>query len=179
LSEATQNGRVVSLNANYEAGPLYVGVAAEKVYKGLYHDQGIYNTGVSYDLGVVKIMGYYAHTQYARSPTNAAGTASATTCPIASTTAANCFLGTNPGVYNRTSANVWEIGALTPIGGGNLKTGYIRVNPKGGDNLIQKFGIGYDYFLSKRTRVYADAGYAKEDRQTNNKIIALGMRHDF
>jgi predicted porin len=175
LSEATNLGRAEAVSATYEAGPLYVGVTGEKVYKGVNHGQGIWSIGGSYDLGVTKLYGLFA-----RSTFNLSGPASNGATPahlIGGPTGPGTAV---PGGTNGlTRAHVYEIGALTPIGGGNLKTGYIRDNPKGSGNTRQKFGLGYDYFLSKRTKIYLDGSYAKEEFRTNNKAIALGIRHDF
>lgn len=166
LSENTGLGRPMSINANYEAGPLFVGVNAERVYGGSYAEQGIYQVAASYDFGVTKLMGYFARSSYgARVAANGITTFS----PTVSTA----------GGANITHAKIYTIGALTPVGGGFIKANYLRVNPDGPSNLIQKVALGYDYLLSKRTRVYVDGSYAKEDLVSKSKLVAVGIRHDF
>jgi predicted porin len=175
LSEATNNGRVMSLNGNYEAGPLFIGLNAEKVYKGNYQDQHIYQIGASYDFGVTKIMAYGAQTNYgARVLGNGQTVFTGGTIPNSNGQVLNTINGAN-----RVKAKVYEIAAVTPIGGGALKTGFIQVSPDGPNNKIQKLGVGYDYFLSKRTKVYVDGAYAKEETLSKSKLVAVGMRHDF
>jgi predicted porin len=155
LSEATQNGRVNSVNLNYDSGPLYVGLNAEKVKGGLFRDQGLYQLGASYDLGFTKLMGYAAKSMFA---TNYGYTSPTT--PV-------------------TSAHIYQVGAITPVGGGAIKATYLWVDAKRANQDQRKLGLGYDYFLSKRTKLYADGSYTKQDLKTNNKTVALGIRHDF
>ena len=166
LSETTGFGRPMSINANYEAGPLFLGLNAEKLYKGSYQGQGLWQVGGSYDLGVTKLMAYWARSSYGA---RVAANGTTTFSPTLSTA----------GGANIVHAKVYSFGAVTPLGGGAVKAGYTRVNPDGANNLIQKLGLGYDYFLSKRTKVYIDGSYAKEDLVTKSKLIAVGMRHDF
>lgn len=89
------------------------------------------------------------------------------------------FVRSSYGANGNTHAKGINIGAVTPIGGGNLKAVYARVDPDGANNLRQKIGLGYDYFLSKRTNVYLDLGSAKEDTKTRSSAVAAGIRHDF
>ena len=76
-----------------------------------------------------------------------------------------------------------EVGLTAPIGAGVLKAAYYTEKPEGPTAATslheKKFGIGYDYFLSKRTRVYLDLSQGKQDTKTNNSAYMLGMRHDF
>jgi len=83
------------------------------------------------------------------------------------------------GVNNVNSNKYFFIGALAPIGGGALKAGYGRLDPQGTNNTQSKLGLGYDYPLSKRTNLYADVGWAKEDQKTNNSAYAVGIKHTF
>jgi predicted porin len=75
---------------------------------------------------------------------------------------------------------VYEIAATAPIGPGKLKAAYIRLTPES-DLKAQKFALGYDYPLSKRTNVYADVGQYKTDTAgtTNNRAVAFGVKHTF
>jgi predicted porin len=77
------------------------------------------------------------------------------------------------------SNKFWSLGALAPIGPGNLKAAYYKWDPEGSNNNRQKFGIGYDYPLSKRTNLYADLGYQKGDNLSSNTTYSFGAKHTF
>jgi predicted porin len=77
------------------------------------------------------------------------------------------------------SNKYWQIGALAPVGPGNVKAFYGRLDPAGANNVQNKLGLGYDYALSKRTNLYGDVSFAKEDQRTNNRAFALGVKHTF
>jgi predicted porin len=83
------------------------------------------------------------------------------------------------GAGGATKSKMFSLGVLAPIGPGNLKAAYYRVNPDGANNNRSKFGIGYDYYLSKRTNVYADLGSARADTLKNNTAWAFGLKHTF
>ena len=157
LSETTQKGRDMSGSFTYAAGPIYAAVGLERVYKGAMRGQGLINGAFHYDLGVVKLMAYYA-----RSKTAAA--AAGVTAPFG---------------VGRLRNNAFTLAALVPVGTGNIKVAYGRTDPSGSNNLRQKGAIGYDHFLSKRTNIYIDASGAKEDARRNNKAFAVGIKHLF
>lgn len=76
--------------------------------------------------------------------------------------------------------------ALTaPIGAGVLKAGWFRLDPTGADNNTTKVGLGYEYFLSKRTSIYADVGSADQEgrtgliERTRTTAVDLGLKHNF
>jgi predicted porin len=120
-----------------------------------------------YDLGFVKPMLYYARAK----------------------------VGTNASLTNKTIT----IGLLAPIGGGTVKAAYGRLTPDtatvsalnsvgAGNGRQQKFGLGYDYPLSKRTNLYADVSSARKAGTvanagvtsfSNNTAYALGVKHTF
>jgi len=161
LSEATQKGRDMAVSFVYAAGPIYAALGAERVYKGVMQKQGLMNAAFHYDLGVVKLMAYYARSK----------TATPTVLTNVNTIPA---LG-----VGRDRNNAFTLGALVPIGQGVLKAAYGRTDPARSNNIRQKLGVGYDYLLSKRTTIYADASGAKEDQRTNNKAFSVGLRHVF
>jgi predicted porin len=72
-----------------------------------------------------------------------------------------------------------SLGVSAPIGGGTLKAAYGRLDPAGGNNTQSKLGLGFDYALSKRTNLYADVGFGREDGMTNNTAYAVGVKHTF
>ena len=77
------------------------------------------------------------------------------------------------------------VGATAPVGPGSLKLGYGRYDPAGGNNLQQKFAVGYDYPLSKRTKLYADFSLSKQKGLITGRsyedynVVALGFQHNF
>lgn len=147
LSETSGVGRTNGFNVEYSAGPLYAGLGYEKVSKGTYDGRGVTNLALHYDLGVAKVMGYYASAKI--------------------------------GPLGATSSKMFSIGALAPVGPGNVKVAYFRVDPAGPNNNTSKIGLGYDYALSKRTGLYADLGMGKGDGLTSNTAYSLGVKHTF
>lgn len=72
------------------------------------------------------------------------------------------------------------IGATAKVGPGTAKVGYGRFDPSGGNNIQQKFAVGYDYPLSKRTRLYADYGTSRQKGNFSTyNAYALGLQHSF
>lgn len=90
------------------------------------------------------------------------------------------------GYYNRASVGpngdatntIFSIGARIPAAGGVVKAQYYN-RKNDDDSKLSKIGIGYDYPLSKRTNVYADAGFGKQDGADNRSAFALGVKHTF
>jgi predicted porin len=158
--------RDTGFNVEYGAGPIYAALAYEKLNGGptpAVDGNSLVNLAFHYDLGMVKPMLYYARAKL------------------------------NVGTATPTTNKMLMIGALAPIGGGNLKVAYGRetigaVDPatKG---KISKLGLGYDYPLSKRTNVYADVGFGRQGDDvsaggvvtsyTNNTAYAVGVKHTF
>jgi predicted porin len=63
----------------------------------------------------------------------------------------------------------WFVSATAPVGNFLLKATYGRtVEKQGTDDKASKFGIGVDYNLSKRTKLYAD--YARISQDNTSKI---------
>lgn len=62
-SETTGLGRNNGFNVEYAAGPLYAGFGYEKVTKGSNDGTGLTNFALHYNLGFVKLMGYYAQSK--------------------------------------------------------------------------------------------------------------------
>ena len=93
------------------------------------------------------------------------------------------------------------LGASAPLVGGtaHVSIGYMdaeaqkeyvaKFDPNGADLTRYTFGVGYEYPLSKRTTVYADAGYFKDemdygsdnwtDREPEGYQAAVGLVHYF
>ena len=81
---------------------------------------------------------------------------------------------------NGSSTNkMFSLAATAPLGSGLVKAQYYRLDPAGPNNNESKFGLGYDYQLSKRTGLYADLGIARANGLTNNNAYAFGVKHTF
>jgi predicted porin len=150
--------RMNGFNVEYGAGPIYAALGYEKLNKGpaITDGNSVVNLAFHYDLGVVKPMLYYARAK----------------------------VGVNGAATNK----YISIGALAPIGGGTLKAAYGRTTPDTNSLALigvangreTKAGIGYDYPLSKRTNVYADAQTTRKSGNfTNNNTVAAGLKHTF
>ncbi|HJV59933.1 MAG TPA: porin [Albitalea sp.] len=156
LGEAATS-RANGFNAEYAAGPIYAAFGYEKLNKGPVTTDGnsVANFAFHYDLGMIKPIFYYA-----RAKVTAGGVGGAAT---------NKF---------------WQLAALAPVGGGTIKAAYGRLDYDkvlfgGVDTKSSKLGLGYDYPLSKRTNLYADVGWAKQDNKSNNSAYAFGVKHTF
>lgn len=69
------------------------------------------------------------------------------------------------------------IGAIVPVGSGNVKLGYAR-NKLDSTTKASKFGLGYDYMLSKRTTLFTD--YARDSKVAAEKSgYDFGIKHSF
>ncbi len=73
---------------------------------------------------------------------------------------------------------ITEVGAAIPIGQGKLLAQYGQISQSIGSDR-KTFTVGYDYFLSKRTDVYAMAMSDKLSGQAKGNSLSLGMRHRF
>lgn len=155
-------GRDQGINAEYTAGPIYVGIAYDKISAGAASSAAapsgdgasLINIGAAYDFKFIRPMAYFA-----RSKT---------------------------GLGNSSTNKYAHVALTAPVGPGVVKALYSRLSPQGTVTGVQtagqrqtKIGAGYDYFFSKRTRVYSEFSQGKEDNRTNNNAWALGLRHEF
>lgn len=78
-----------------------------------------------------------------------------------------------------TKTKSWVLGANYTMGAGKFLAGYGQKNPDGVTKTKQ-FSLGYEYSLSKRTYIYADASN-KKGPTTPSSInhFALGVNHAF
>lgn len=129
--------RETGFNVEYTSGPLYAGFAYAQ------QDQGAVGTATNSGDGTSLVLVAVRYNfgvikpvvQYSRSE-----------------------LGPTGNLKN----DFWLFGATAPVGPVVVKAGYGRFDPAGGNNLQQKFAIGVDYPLSKRTKLYADASFSKQ-----------------
>lgn len=71
------------------------------------------------------------------------------------------------------------VGALIPMGAGKLKLSYNRLVPAGSNNRQSKLSAGYEHYLSKRTNIYTNVGFARQDARTNSQVYDVGIRMRF
>ena len=172
-------GRDQGINAEYTAGPIYVGVAYDKISGGLASNNtfttaatlqngdgaSLVNIGAAYDFKFVRPIVYFARSKN--------------------------------GLGNSATNKYAHVALTAPVGPGVVKALYSKLSPGGtvtaatgvaaaptttlqtAGQKQTKIGVGYDYFFSKRTRVYAEVSQGKEDNRTNNSAYALGVRHEF
>lgn len=156
-------GRNEGANVQYAAGPWWVGLGYNHSrQEGTPVKNRYANLGIAYDFGVVR--------------------------PIASYSAGNNNVAGNP------DTRTYLIGATAPLGQGRVRTVVARydaavgqnfnaTNPllpqlSGGQNTT-KFGLGYEYFLSKRTSVHADVGTGRTDGLSRTTGVESGLKHSF
>jgi predicted porin len=100
----------------------------------------------------------------------------------------------NNNVAGNPDTRTWLIGATAPLGLGRIRAVVARYDAAVGQNFnaanpslpqltggqdTTKFGLGYQYFLSKRTSVHADAGTAKTEGVTRTTGVEAGVKHIF
>jgi len=167
--EGTAGKKYYGGRVGYAAGPFDVSVAyGQTTVAPVFGEDKfkVADVGASYDLGVVKLMGYYTQ---------------------------NKFAGQKLASYS--------LGAIAPIGLGQLKASFTHANASGTNALganvdandANQFAVGYIYNLSKRTAVYGTAAYVKNKGAAAfnvNSALALsggqkstgaeiGVRHSF
>jgi predicted porin len=81
-------------------------------------------------------------------------------------------------VSNQDLDNI-TLGMNATVGTGDLRAAFTRRNNKDTNVKINKFGLGYHYPLSKRTKVYADMGTASETNKNRRTGFDFGIQHNF
>ena len=177
------NKRYAALGATYKLGAFSTALAVDTIMNG--RDDATRNTedslgvswGASYDLGVTKPM---IMVQYGKNENNLGGWSATEYFEDYAQTDGGQYLGNNGGMKGYAVV----LGAVTPLLGGNL---YTAVNFTDGETDgdvhygytsggvanyeqprvmtadIQRWGVavGYDYPLSKRTKLYGFASYSE------------------
>lgn len=138
-SQTNKVGRYVSAQAAYENGPIYAGLAYSELVGGPAYASAATNdftnktwvAAGSYDFKVVKLLASYA---------------------------AGKLDGNSGTVYK---GDGWSVGAKVPLGTAHIISAqYSKLNDKmSSDQDFKVWGVGYEYYLSKRTNLYA--AYAK------------------
>lgn len=161
----TGDDRLFSANLIYANGPLSVDLDYETTKAVGYSNSTLYvaTTGVSYDLGVVKLSGVYDVIK--GDPNSFIG---------GNTTFANAAFGLTSGQkYDRRN---WFVGATVPYG---TATKFLVSYGQVKDNTVanadaSKWAIGARYALSKRTELYADYAKINNDSRAAYTINPMG-----
>ncbi len=156
-------GRNEGANLQYTAGSLWAGLGYNNSrQEGTPIQNRYWNLGIAYDFGFVRTV-----VSYSVGHNNVAG---------------------NP------DTRTYLIGATAPVGQGRLKAVAARYNAAAGQNFnaanpslpplnsgqdTTKFGLGYEYLLSKRTSLHADVGTAKTDGVSRTTGLEAGLKHSF
>ena len=160
---ASTKKRYGGVGVSYANGPLYVAVAAETVRQeasSTLEDPKFYSLAANYDFGVAKVFAGY---QYAKD-----------------TDPAN-----NGVVFDKYNAGT--LGVSAPVAGGTVMASVAYRKGDAGVNDIKRMtgAIGYKYSLSKRTYLYTDVAYAKEEVKNTTKTSTkttefnVGLCHNF
>jgi predicted porin len=157
-----------SLAGTYSNGPLGAAVTYERNNV----DTKFWSLDASYQVGPAKLMGSYAQVKQGLAVVGV---------PATATTLAT------PAIAADAKTKAWMLGARVTAGPGDVLVGYGQSNPDGADNTTKKFAIGYEYKLSKRTYVYADAINRKTDStqpqnlagDTSINTFDIGLHHNF
>ena len=87
-------------------------------------------------------------------------------------------------------SKLWQLGAVAPVGAGNVHFAYGKLNPTGDSNDSKSWTLAYTHGLSKRTTAYvgynrttnesrATAGILTPTAGGNSRAFVAGMRHSF
>ena len=161
---ASTKKRYGGVGVSYANGPLYVAVAAETIRReagSTAEDPKLYSLAANYDFGVAKVFAGY---QYAKDTNPVKGDAK---------------------VYDKYNAGT--LGVSAPVAGGTVmaSVAYRKGDTDLGDVKRMTGAIGYKYSLSKRTYLYTDVAYAKEEvkaptnKTTKTTEFNVGLCHNF
>ncbi|KVW89306.1 porin [Burkholderia cepacia] len=143
----------LGLNLNYENGPLQIALSAQRVRMAVNIpnvQQYLYLAGATYNANFAK---FYAALQTTNTTTTKVGT------------------------------HTYELGLSIPA----MLTSTVLVEwamtrssaPKHQDSIRNTASVGYDYYLSKRTDVYAVYSYDKLSGKPSGSTYGVGVRHTF
>ena len=149
--------RQADLGLDYKNGPLGLGVgySFDRKTDGLVaNDFKDKVVGfASYDFGLLRLSGAYGRDSYVETLTS------------------------------REDVDYWLVGVTAPVGPGKFVMNYMeRDVQKDLNGVLKKFQFGYDYQLSKRTKLFAL--YDNEDPNSNVsddsvKTVSVGIQHNF
>ena len=137
-----------SLGGTYKNGPIFVGAAYQRNNLTATTDETSWRVGGSYTLADLKVNALYHKAQDQR------------------------------GLAGR-DRSVWGLGAGYKLGNGLIKAQYYKAGDEKvtvGDSGANMFAVGYDYNMSKRTKVYVD--YAKTTNKALGSYSMSGGGHE-
>jgi predicted porin len=153
-------GRNLGANALYFGGPFAATVAYQKVKQGVsaftpavqrvgFESQDAAQVGASYSFGPVKLFGQYS------------------------------VIKTNAAV--ETESKIYGVGLTAQVGPGKVLAQYgnAKADFNTSEVVSKTLTVGYDYFLSKRTDVYALAMNDKITAKDSGNTFVLGIKHAF
>nr|WP_254214046.1 porin [Burkholderia multivorans] len=150
-------GSTLSAGATYNIGPANVGFSIEQSKDATGNTMKFGGAGGNVTVGKLKLYGLYILSL--RDPNFSPGT-SGTTLPLANTS-----LLSNVGNPNTRRDEGFDFGAIysfTPAFSGTVSVLYDKVSgASGGDGGLMTAYAVADYFLSKRTDVYAEIDYSR------------------
>ena len=155
VGEPGSTGKNVGANVLYTSGPLSATATYQRVRNGVpaipgFDHQTTFQFGASYEWRIVKLYGQ------AGSVTTHATTA--------------------------IKSRLYQLGAVSPIGLGFLMVSYGHAGDdvNGNQHFTRRtFSVGYDYFLSKATDIYAVAMNERWTTLSSGNTIAAGVRLRF
>ncbi len=153
------NGNYFGLRLGYKSGPVDVALALGRldvtrtVPAGLSNDRSVASLAGSYDLGSVKLSAEYQRQK------------------IDNTVNAGFGNGGTASAGRDTESTGFSLGALVPVGTGQIKVAYSRIEIENGHGIgteprAAKFAIGYVHNLSKRTALYTSVARLKNANGT-------------
>lgn len=155
LGEGAGIGKNLGANVLYFAGPFAATLAWQNVKNSYvappagFDGQTAWQLGASYDLKVVKLFGQYGNVD-----------TKATT---------------------KVDTKLYQFGASVPIGLGSILASYGNATIEVGtsETTRKTFSLGYDYYLSKNTDVYAVVMNDKQTNLSSGTSVAVGIRARF
>lgn len=157
--EGAGEGPNVGGSLQYAAGPLSVGVAAQKVQTAFSSgEETAWQLGAAYDFGAVKVFGQVGRIKEDDTRVGAVAAAGA-------------------GTRDRTL----QAGVSVPVSAaGKVLASYGEAKTTGARDSKRSFtSVAYDHQLSKRTDVYAVVMFDKLKGQDRAATSAVGIRHAF
>lgn len=192
LSEVDGKDNRYGLAVNYSAGPLFVTAAYDQDPSALNgtpfladdETDNLILLGASYDFGFIKPRVMYGQSTI-QTPLGEAK-------PKAFTIAATIPMGTNLIKIGYTQID-WDAASPLAQGAAAAVLGSTTATPQqqldaltalgalasADDTKQQKFAIGYEHVLSKRTALYTDLAYGKTKNGESVSAVDFGIRHAF
>lgn len=139
-------GRYIGGNVAYDNGPLSVTAAYATLSLGNAGDRDEMSLGGSYNFGVAKVVGLAQQVKY------------------------------SPNVGRDLKYNNYLLGVSAPVGGvGEVKAQYAFYDQKGNNTKAHQFSLGYVHNLSKRTALYSNVAYLKNNNRSSLGLGAKGI----